>query len=70
MGVIKIFVLLCLLGFACWTALVAYVAYKEYTVPAPDADTQAIIVLGAQVKADGTLSVQLEWRMQEALNQY
>lgn len=58
------------LGFACWTALVAFVAYKEYTVPQPSGDTQAIIVLGAQVKADGSLSLQLQWRMEEALKQY
>ena len=67
---IKLLLLLCLIGFLCWTALVAFITYKEHTVAAPDTDTQAIIVLGAQVKADGTLSVQLEWRMQEALKQY
>lgn len=61
---------LLLFGFACWTALVAFVAYKEYTVPKPSGETQAMIVLGAQVKADGTLSLQLQWRMEEALRQY
>jgi len=64
--------ILCMLalGFFCWTALVAFVAYKEYTVPEPSGETQAIIVLGAQVKEDGTLSLQLQWRMEEALRQY
>lgn len=67
---IRVIIAVMLLGFACWTALVAFVAYKEYTVPAPSGDTQAIIVLGAQVREDGTLSVQLQWRMEEALKQY
>ena len=67
---IQLILWLALAGFLCWTALVAFVAYKEYTVPTPDADTQAIIVLGAQVREDGTLSLQLEWRMQTALEQY
>ena len=61
---------LALLGFALWTALVAFVCVKEYTVPKPDGTTQAIIVLGAQVKPDGTLSLQLQYRMELALEQY
>ncbi len=68
--VVKLVLCLILFGFMCWTALVAVVAYKEYTIPAPTGDTQAIIVLGAQVKADGSLSLQLQWRMEEALRQY
>ena len=55
---------------ALWTALVAFVCVKEYTVPKPDGTTQAIIVLGAQVKPDGTLSLQLQYRMELALEQY
>ena len=61
---------LALLGFVLWTALVAFVCVKEYTVPKPDGTTQAIIVLGAQVKPDGTLSLQLQYRMELALEQY
>lgn len=61
---------LLLFGFICWTALVAFVAYKEYTAPKPSGETQAMIVLGAQVREDGTLSLQLQWRMEEALRQY
>ena len=68
--VVKLVLCLILFGFMCWTALVAVVAYKEYTIPAPTGDTQAIIVLGAQVKADGSLSLQLQWRREEALRQY
>ena len=51
---------LALLGFVLWTALVAFVCVKEYTAPKPDGTTQAIIVLRAQVKPDGTLSLQLQ----------
>ena len=39
-------------------------------MPKPDGTTQAIIVLGAQVKPDGTLSLQLQYRMELALEQY
>lgn len=67
---IRLVLWLLLLGFACWTALVAFVAYKEYTIPVPSGETQVMIVLGAQVKEDGTLSLQLKWRMEEALRQY
>lgn len=67
---IKGFLFLILLGFVCWTALVAFVAYKEYTIPEPSGNSQAMIVLGAQVREDGTLSLQLQWRMEEALKQY
>lgn len=69
-GVLKLLILIVLFGFFCWTALVAFIAVKEYTVPEPSGNTQAIIVLGAQVKEDGTLSLQLQWRMEETLRQY
>jgi len=67
---LKLVLGLILTAFIGWSAIVAFVAYKEYSVPEPDVDTQAIIVLGAQVKPDGSLSLQLEWRMQTALDQY
>ena len=67
---LRVLLYLALLGFAAWTALVAFVCVKEYTVPKPDGTTQAIIVLGAQVKPDGTLSLQLQYRMELALEQY
>ena len=58
-------------GLLVWVALVAYVCIKEYTVPKADpAQSDAIIVLGAQVRADGTLSLQLQWRMEKALEVY
>lgn len=51
-------VLLCLgiLGYICW---------REKHLP-PLEDYDAIVVLGAQVKADGSLSVQLQWRLDKA----
>ena len=67
---LRVLLRLALLGFVLWTALVAFVCVKEYTVPKPDGTTQAIIVLGAQVKPDGTLSLQLQYRMELALEQY
>ena len=67
---LRVLLRLALLGFVLWTALVAFVCVKEYTVPKPDRTTQAIIVLGAQVKPDGTLSLQLQYRMELALEQY
>ena len=67
---LRVLLRLALLGFVLWTALVAFVCVKEYTAPKPDGTTQAIIVLGAQVKPDGTLSLQLQYRMELALEQY
>ena len=67
---LRVLLRLALLGFVLWTALVAFVCVKEYTVPKPDGTTQAIIVLGAQVKPDGALSLQLQYRMELALEQY
>lgn len=57
-------------GLAAWTALVAAVCVMEYTVPQPDATTQAIIVLGAQINTDGTPKLQLQNRLDMALEQY
>ena len=65
---LRVLLRLALLGFVLWTALVAFVCVKECTVPKPDGTTQAIIVLGAQVKPDGTLSLQLQYRMELALS--
>lgn len=56
------------LGLLAWIGLVAFVTIKEKTVPVSrPQDTQAIIVLGAQVKEDGSLSLQLQWRLDKAL---
>ena len=67
---LRVILYLLLAGIGCWTALVLFVCVREYTVKAPDGTTEAMIVLGAQVKADGTLSLQLQYRMELALEEY
>lgn len=61
--------ILALAGIIVYAGLVGYVCYREANVPAPD-DYDSIIVLGAQVKADGEPSVQLRWRLDKALEMY
>lgn len=61
------FVLLCvLLGVLFYLGVVAMVCYREQHV-APMEDYDAIIVLGAQVKPDGEPSLQLQWRIDAAV---
>jgi len=67
--VFRLMAALVLIGALCYAGLVAYVCYREANVPAPN-DYDAIIVLGAQVKADGEPSVQLRWRLDKALEMY
>ncbi len=62
----SILLILVLLGMICYLGLVAMVCWKETHVP-PAGDYGAIIVLGAQVKPDGTPSLQLQWRLDAAL---
>lgn len=50
-------------------ALIGFVYYKETHLP-PVMESDTIIVLGAQVKADGTPSVALERRLTLALETY
>ena len=54
-----------MLGVIFYLGVVAMVCYREKNVP-PVGDYDAIIVLGAQVKPDGTLSLQLQWRVDAA----
>ena len=61
-----ILILICALAFA---ALLGYVVYKEASLPARG-DSDVVIVLGAQVKRDGTPSVALERRLNVALSIY
>ena len=63
------FVALVLLGVLCTAGLMGFVYYKETHLP-PVGDSDVIIVLGAQVKADGTPSVALERRLTAALESY
>lgn len=67
--VLRVIALLLALGALVYGGLVAYVCYREVTVPAPGV-YDAIIVLGAQVKPDGEPSVQLRLRLDKALEMY
>ena len=53
-----------------YLAMFVYQLFLELTLPKAKGEAQAIVVLGAQVKEDGNLSVQLEWRLQKALEAY
>ena len=52
-----------------YLSLFAWVCYAESHLETPPA-TDAMIVLGAQVKEDGTPSVQLQYRLETALSAY
>lgn len=56
-------------GILCAAGLIGFVYYKETHLP-PVGDFDTIIVLGAQVKDDGTPSVALERRLTLALEEY
>ena len=60
---------LALLGALGAAGLMGFVYYKETHLP-PVGDSDVIIVLGAQVKEDGTPSVALERRLTAALESY
>lgn len=62
-------VVLVLMGAAAAAGLMGFVYYKETHLP-PIGDSDVIIVLGAQVKADGTPSVALERRLTAAHESY
>lgn len=55
-----------LAGLIAYMGIIGMLVWKVNTVPETD-DYDAIVVLGAQVKADGSLSLQLEWRLDAAL---
>ena len=61
--------MLCLLGALAALLLIGFVYYMETHLP-PQRESDVIIVLGAQVKADGTPSVALERRLTAALESY
>jgi len=60
---------LALAGLICIAGLMGFVYYMETHLP-PIGDSDVIIVLGAQVKEDGTPSVALERRLTAALESY
>lgn len=70
---LRTIILLCVLAAVAYACIIGYVCYNERgvrtTVPEQDS-YDAIIVLGAQVKKDGTPNVQLSWRLEAAYNAY
>ena len=57
--------ILALMGVIAYLGVVGMVCWKETHVPQTES-YDAIVVLGAQVKPDGTPSVQLQWRLDAA----
>lgn len=62
---LTVLLILLVAAIAAYAAIVAMICWKEAHLPPTD-DFDAIVVLGAQVKADGTPSVQLQWRLDTA----
>ena len=62
-------IVIVLLGVLCALGLMGFVYYQETHLP-PVRESDVIIVLGAQVKEDGTPSVALERRLTAALESY
>lgn len=67
--IVKVLLGLLILGAVCYAALIGYTVYREKTVPEPS-DYDVIVVLGAQVQPNGEPSVQLDWRLNRALEMY
>ena len=63
---LKLALICVILGVIFYLGVVAMVCYREKNVP-PAGEYDAIIVLGAQVKPDGTPSLQLQWRIDAAV---
>ena len=71
--ILKWAVLILLAGIIAFAGIVGYICIREGSVPkaVPEEDSyDAIIVLGAQVKPDGSPSVQLGWRLDAAYEAY
>ncbi|MGN0746111.1 MAG: YdcF family protein [Aristaeellaceae bacterium] len=62
---LTILVILILTGMIACLGVIGMLVWKVNHVPQTD-EYDAIVVLGAQVKADGSLSVQLQWRLDAA----
>lgn len=67
---IKILLFLCLLGIVCFGLVLGILVYVENHPAAYTNRTDAIVVLGAQVYEDGTVSPQLQYRLEKALEAY
>ncbi|MGI6690016.1 MAG: YdcF family protein [Christensenellales bacterium] len=69
-SLIKLAFVLAILFALAFLMIFGYMLWQEKNVPEPSAGVEAMIVLGAQVNSDGSPSVQLELRLNEALAQY
>ena len=69
MKILRILCWLMALGILCYAGLVALVYYWEVNVP-QSLEYDSMIVLGAQVLPTGEPSVQLQWRLDKALECY
>ena len=68
-GLLRALFYLVAAGILCYALLVGYVVIRESGVPREASsvgDFDAIVVLGAQVKPDGTPNTQLSWRLDAA----
>lgn len=65
----KVLIAIIVIVIIVFLSILAFIVYKENTLDKPEG-YDSIIVLGAQVKPDGNLSVQLQWRMNSALGTY
>lgn len=69
LNLMRVLCLLAALGLVCYAGLIALVYYWEVNVPEA-LEYDGIIVLGAQVQPSGEPSVQLQWRLDKALECY
>ncbi|HPJ01361.1 MAG TPA: YdcF family protein [Candidatus Limiplasma sp.] len=68
-GILKLLVILAVIGLVFYIGLIGYTVYREKNVPEPS-DYDVIVVLGAQVLPNGDPSVQLDWRLNKAVEMY
>jgi len=66
----RLFLLLILLGALAIALAFGALTYAETHLPPASHQTDALIVLGAQVRPDGELSLQLQLRLEAALESY
>ncbi|MBR3494303.1 MAG: YdcF family protein [Clostridia bacterium] len=62
----RVLLILFLAALTAYLGVVGMVVWKKHHLP-PVEDYGAIVVLGAQVKPDGTPNIQLQWRLDAAL---
>ncbi len=63
--VMMLLMILVLLALIAYLGVIGMIVWKEHHFP-PAEEYDAIVVLGAQVKPDGSPSVQLQWRLDAA----